>query len=129
MSCYNGRNGALSVGGTNIAQLTAWTVSESADTIECSYMGQDWKMFKSGISMWEGSAEAVFADAGTALSAATLTVGTEVALVFYPDEGVAISYTGNAIVTSIETSADMEDVVRVSVAFQGTGALTKDLTV
>ena len=39
MACITGKNGALSVdGGTsNIAQLTAWTITQNAETIEASH--------------------------------------------------------------------------------------------
>ncbi len=57
-----GKSGALSVddGATNVAQLVSWTITQSADTVEASYMGEDWKCSKPGMFSWEGSAEAVF---------------------------------------------------------------------
>ena len=36
MACYAGKDGALSVGGTNVAMLTAWNVTQSAETLECA---------------------------------------------------------------------------------------------
>lgn len=129
MACYNGKNGALSVDGTNVAQLTSWSISESVDTTECTYMGANWKEFHAGIPSWEGSAEAIFADDATTGYVNGVAIGTTVALIAYPAEGVGVSFTGNAVVTSVETSSSMDDVVRVSLALQGTGELVKDFTV
>lgn len=137
MSCFNGRNGALSVGGVNIAQLTSWDLTQSADAVECTYMGQSWKEHQAGIASWEGSCEALLdggaADANnlvrvdTALPA--LTPGSPVALIFYSVDGeVDNAWTGNAIVTSIENSASMDDMMTVSLSFTGTGELTNTVS-
>lgn len=120
MACISGKNGALSVdGGTNnVAQLTSWTITQSAETIEASYMGEDWKCVKPGMFSWEGSAEAVF-DTDEVYP----TIGAVVNLVAYEATGVT-TYTGTAIVTSIEVSAGVEDMITASLAFTGDGELT-----
>lgn len=135
MSCFNGRNGALSVGGTNIAQLTSWDLTQSADAVECTFMGQQWKSHEAGIASWEGSCEALFAGDAVAGDANELTrvdtnfansliPGSPVALVFYAEAGEATNtWTGNAVVTSIENSATMDDMMTVSLSFTGTGEL------
>jgi hypothetical protein len=120
MACMTGKSGALSVdnGATNVAQLVSWTITQSADTVEASYMGEDWKCVKPGMFSWEGSAEAVFdTDATYPL------IGAEVAIVAYEDTAVQ-TYSGNAIITSIETSAGVEDMITVSLSFVGDGTLT-----
>ena len=128
MACYAGKDGALSVGGTNIAMLTAWNVSQSAETLECAYMGSTWKENKAGLLAWEGSADANFTDDSATQAANEITVGSEVALVFYPVSGGTLSFTGNAIVTSIDNDASLGDVQTVSLSFTGTGALATDIT-
>lgn len=130
--CYSGKDGALSIGGSNVAMLTSWTVTQNAEVLECAYMGATWKDHKTGLLSWEGSCEANFtdstADANNANARAGL-VGSEVALIFYPDNAdTGISFTGNAVVTSIENSAAIGDVQTVSLSFTGTGSLTTDLT-
>lgn len=121
MACISGKNGALSVAGSNIAQLTAWTITQNAETIEASYMGASWKCIKPGMASWEGSAEAIF-DTGETYPG----VGTEVALIAYEVAGTA-TYTGSAIVTSIETSVGVEDMITVSLSFTGDGELVTSL--
>ena len=120
MACISGKNGALSVDGgtTNVAQLTSWTITQSAETIEASYMGEDWKCVKPGMFSWEGSAEAVFDT-----TEVYPTIGAVVNLVAYEATGIT-TYTGSAIVTSIEVSAGVEDMITASLAFTGDGELT-----
>ncbi len=120
MACISGKNGALSVDGgtTNVAQLTAWTITQNAETIEASYMGANWKCIKPGMASWEGTAEAIFDTDET-----YPVIGTVVALVAYEQSGI-VTYSGNAIVTSIETSVGVEDMITASLSFTGDDALT-----
>lgn len=133
MSCYAGKDGALAVGGTNIAMLTSWTVTQNAELLECNYMGATWKESKSGLLGWEGSAEANFTDtaaAGSDQAANALTVGDTVTLYFYPNASDAdFGFTGSAVITSIENSATLGEVQTVSLSFTGSGSLTTDVTV
>ena len=138
MSCYAGKDGALGTstdGGstvTNIASLTSWSVSQNAEMLECTTMGDTWKEHKAGLLSWEGSAEANFIDsaaAGSDLASNGLTVGQNIYLLFYPENGEDMSFTGNAVVTSIENSASLGDLQTVSLSFSGTGSLTTDITV
>jgi hypothetical protein len=120
MACISGKNGALSVdgGSTNVAQLTAWTITQNAETIEASYMGADWKCMKPGMASWEGSAEAIFDT-----TEVYPTIGAVVVLTAYEIAGTQ-TYSGNAIVTSIETAVGVEDMITASLSFTGDGALT-----
>jgi hypothetical protein len=120
MACISGKNGALSVdgGSTNVAQLTAWTITQNAETIEASYMGADWKCIKPGMASWEGSAEAIFDT-----TEVYPTIGAVVVLTAYEIAGTQ-TYSGNAIVTSIETAVGVEDMITASLSFTGDGALT-----
>ena len=128
MACYTGKDGALSLGGSNIGQLTSWTVTENVDTIECTHMGQSWKTYKTGIAEWEGSFEAVYDGDRQDLSA-ELATGTQYALVAYPESAdTDHNLSGNVILTSLEWTAELDDVIRLSATFTGTGALTKVTT-
>ncbi len=128
-NCYSGKDGALSVDGTNVAMLQSWNVSQSAETLECSFMGSEWKENKAGLKSWEGSAEAYFADDTATQAGNEITIGSTVALIFYPEEGTAMSFTGNAVVTSIENSASVGDIQTVSLSFTGSGPLVTDITI
>lgn len=129
MACYAGKDGALSIAGTNIAMLTAWTVTQSAETLECAYMGSTWKENKAGLLSWEGSADANFTDDTATQAMNEVTVGAEVAVVFYPVNAGTMSFTGTAIVTSMDNNAALGDVQTVSLSLTGSGALVTDITV
>jgi hypothetical protein len=129
MACYAGKDGALSVGGTNVAMLTAWNVTQSAETLECAYMGVDWKDYKAGLRSWEGSADANFTDDSATQAMNEIVVGTEVAVVFYPVAAGTMSFTGTAIVTSIDNNVALGDVQTVSLSLTGSGQLITDITV
>lgn len=128
MACYSGKDGALSVDGTNIAMLQSWTVTQNAETLECSFMGSTWKEFKPGLLSWEGSCEAYFADSSATQAGNAVVVGSEVAVVFYPVDAGGMSFTGTAIVNSIENGAGVGDIETVSLSFTGSGALVTDIT-
>ena len=128
-NCYAGKDGALSIAGTNIAMLTSWNVTQSAETLECAYMGVDWKDYKAGLRSWEGSADANFTDDSATQAMNEIVVGTEVAVVFYPVAAGTMSFTGTAIVTSIDNNVALGDVQTVSLSFTGTGELLTDITV
>lgn len=139
-NCYSGKDGALAVAldpdaetptYANVAMLTSWTVTQNAEVLECAYMGSTWKDHKTGLLSWEGSAEANFTDSSASgdNANAKCTVGDKVALKFYPNHAdTDVSFSGEAIVTSVENSAAIGDVQTVSISFTGTGPLTTDLT-
>lgn len=128
MSCIHGKNGALSLGGTNIAMLTEWTLNETVDVVQCTSMGDTSHSYKAGIKTFEGSAECRWAADATTGNAAGFTVGTEYTAIFYVDESADLKYTGQVIITGMEVSATMDDIVTASISFQGTGGLTVDDT-
>ena len=129
MACYAGKDGALSIAGTNVAMLTAWNVTQSAETLECAYMGVDWKDYKAGLKSWEGSADANFTDDTATQAMNEIVVGTEVAVVFYPVAAGTMAFSGTAIVTSIDNNVALGDVQTVSLSLTGSGALATDITV
>jgi hypothetical protein len=99
-------------------------------------MGVSWKDYMAGLNSWEGSAEANFTDVASAagltpaqIAANSVTVGQSVSLIFYPVDAGTMSFTGTAIVTSIDNNAALGDVQTVSLSFTGTGELVTDITV
>ena len=126
MACFNGKSGALAVGTENIAQLTSWTITENVDTVECTYMGANWKTYMAGIREWEGSFEAIYDGADQGLTTA-LATGQEVTInAYFESADTDHKLSGTVIITSIEHTAELEDVIRVSGSFTGTGAMTSD---
>ncbi len=131
MASYNGKDGVVKIGVNAIAEVRSWQLSESADTVENTVMGDPEKSFVAGLNEWEGSIDCYW-DAddanGQEALATGLSAGTTVALDLYPS-GVASGnehYSGDAIVTGISRQASNDGLVEVSFNFKGTGELAID---
>lgn len=120
MACISGKNGALSLdgGSSNVAQLTSWTISQSAEIATANFMGNNWACNKTGTLAFEGSAEAVFDT-----SEVYPGIGDSVSMIAYED-GSTTTYSGTVIITSIETTVGVNDIITTSLSFTGDGALS-----
>jgi exopolysaccharide biosynthesis protein len=130
-SSYHGKGGALTLGGTAVAQITDWSISQSVDTADTTTMGDSSRTFMAGIKSFEGSADVLWSAGDTSgdIQAGEIVVGTTYTAVFYPGGTSGnVSYTGEVICTSSEVTATVDDVVTASISFQGTGDLTIDNT-
>jgi hypothetical protein len=114
----------MKVGVTTIGEITTWSVEQTTDVIEDTSMGDTSKTFVAGLVSWTGSCEAILSDsdAGQAL----LDNGNSLTAVDFFFDSTTSAYKGNAIVTALSSSATMGEMIKVSVTFQGTGALTSD---
>ena len=128
MATYRGQDGvfqAITSGGTlaAVSNLKSWEISEEAESIETTAMGDTSKTFVAGIKGWTASCEVLF-DLGNATQA-DLVVGETVDVKIWPNTtSQAESYAGTAIVTSTSQSGAIGDIVTSSISVQGTGALT-----
>ncbi len=124
MATYKGDSGIMKVGVTTIGEITTWSVEQTTDVIEDTSMGDTSKTFVAGLVSWTGSCEAILSDsdAGQAL----LDNGSSLTAVDFFFDSTTSAYKGNAIVTALSSSATMGEMIKVSVTFQGTGALTSD---
>lgn len=141
---YNGSDLMLFVGGKSIACATSHSLSVSIDTTESStkckdYKSGAWKTFKSTDMSWTVSTENLYASTGgegKSFDDLMALKGTEVTIVFAPSsesDNTVITggwtpkantgYTGNAILTSLEVSAQDGENATFSASFQGTGEL------
>jgi len=135
MATYAGQGGALhfntAVGqssGTNVTEVTNWSISSEANAIETSAMGDTFRSFTPGLKTWEGTADIVWTDSADSGSVDTIfAIGDTGTIFCYPlatDTDMKLS--GDVLITGIEYTQDLEDVMRASVSFQGTGTLTVD---
>ena len=78
MAVLKGKDGSISAGLNNLANITSFTINEEADTLETTAMGNaGYKTFVGSLKSWSGTVEAVFDDTDSAVavgSAITLTV-------------------------------------------------------
>lgn len=128
MATYKGQDGvfqAITTGGTlaSVNQLKSWEISEEAEAIESTAMGDTSKTFVTGIKGWTASCEVLY-DLSNAVQA-DLVVGETVDVKIWPNTtSQTESFAGTGIVTSTSQSGALGDLVTSSISVQGTGALT-----
>ena len=125
MATHAGSEGTVKVGANAIAEIRSYTVTETADTIEDTSMGDSSRTYLPSLKTFSGSIECFWDETDTNGQVA-LAVGSSVTLNFYP-EGSSTGdkyYSGAAIVTGLTVTASFDGMVEASFTFQGTGALS-----
>ena len=126
MAVLKGKDGSISAGLNNLANITSFSINEEADTLETTAMGNaGYKTFVGSLKSWSGTVEAVFDDTDTAV-----TVGSAITLTVVVDDGSSnqVQYSGSCIVTSRSVEVGVADLVTVSFDVTGTGALTETIS-
>lgn len=126
MATHAGSEGTVKVGANAIAEIRSYSLTESADTIEDTTMGDAARTYLPSLKSFSGSVD-VFWDETDTTGQGALTAGASVTLNVYP-EGATTGdtyYTGTAIVTGITVNGSFDGMVEASISVQGTGALTK----
>jgi hypothetical protein len=126
MATVHGKDGVVKIGATLLAEVTEFSVSETADTADSTAMGDEWKTHLVGQKSWSASVSCHWdkEDAGQE----ALAVGASVTLELYPggDDSGAAKWAGTATVTGVEANASMSGIVSASFSATGNGALTKE---
>lgn len=125
MATHAGSEGTVKVGANAIAEIRSFSVSETADTIEDTTMGDAARTYKPSLKSFNGSLD-VYWDETDTNGQGALTVGSEVTIGFYP-EGATTGdsyYTGSAIVTGLTVNSSFDGMVEASITIQGNGALS-----
>jgi len=120
MAVYKGYSGNIKVGTSTIGEMSEWTLDVSADIVDTSAFGDEWKKKTSTQKDWTGSCTGRL-DPGDAGQTA-LAIGSEVTLNFYVD--ATHYFSGAAVVESISRSAAVADLVTVTFNFTGNGELS-----
>lgn len=125
MANHAGSEGTVHVGNAAVAEIRSYSISETADTIEDTSMGDFSRTYKASLKSFSGSID-VFWDETDTTGQGALTVGAEVTIKFYPEGTTAgdIFYSGSAIVTGKTINGSFDGMVEASITVQGTGALT-----
>jgi len=121
MARFAGKAGSITNAGTNIA-ITSWEIDAKGDAIDVTGMDDAGvKQFLAGLTEWSGSFEG-FAEGTVAASApgSAITAGVFASSV----TAGAPKLTGTGFVTGCKVASAVEGAVKVSVTFQGSGALT-----
>ena len=126
MAVLKGKDGSISAGLNNLANITSFSINEEADTLETTAMGNaGYKTFVGSLKSWSGTVEAVFDDTDSAVA-----VGSAITLTVVVDDGSSnqVQYSGSCIVTSRSVEVAVADLVGVTFEVTGTGALTETIS-
>jgi hypothetical protein len=125
MANHTGSEGVVKVGANTVAEVRDWSLSETADTIEDTSMGDSARTRKPGLTSASGSIS-VFWDETDTTGQGAMTVGAEVTLNLYPEGATSgDTYASlSAIITSADVSASFDGMVEASFNFEANGAVT-----
>jgi hypothetical protein len=121
MAVTKGSAGLAKIGSATIAEIKDWSLTETADIIDVTKLGDTAKAKIVGLTSASGSMNASWDESDTAGQGA-LTVGATVSLKLYPD---ANSYaTMSAIINDVGVTTTADGVVETSFSFEVDGAVT-----
>ena len=126
MATHTGSEGTVKVGANAIAEISSYSLEETADTVEDTSMGDTYRTHKTTLKSFSGSVD-VFWDETDTTGQTALAVGSEVTINFYPEGSTTsdVYYSGTAIVTSKSITGSFDGMVESTITLQGTGALTE----
>jgi hypothetical protein len=125
MANHKGSEGTAKIGSNVIAEVKDWSISESAETIDDTTMGDSARTKQVSLTSASGSMTAFWDETDTSGQGA-MTVGAEVTLNLYP-EGATTGDTYatlSALITEKGVSTTLDGMVETSVSFEANGAVT-----
>ena len=125
MANHKGSEGTAKIGSNVIAEVKDWSISESAETIDDTTLGDTARTKTVGLTSASGSMTAFWDETDTTGQGA-MTAGAEVALKLYP-EGATTGDTFaslSAIITEKGVSTTLDGMVETSVSFEANGVVT-----
>ena len=125
MANHKGSEGVVKVGSNTVAEVKDWSLTQSADTIEDTAMGDSARTYKPSLTSASGSISCFWDETDTTGQGA-MTAGSEVTLNLYPegDDNGDTYYTCSAIITEESASASFDGMVEASFSFSVNGAVT-----
>lgn len=126
MATHRGSEGTVKSGANAIAEIRSYTITETADTLEDTTMGDASRTYLASLKTFSGSIECFWDETDTN-GQLTLDPGATVTINVYP-EGSSTGdkyYSGSVIITERSVTASFDGMVEASFSFQGTGALSE----
>lgn len=125
MANHKGSEGTAKIGSNVIQEVKDWSVSESAETIDDTTLGDTARTKTVGLTSASGSMTAFWDETDTTGQGA-MTVGAEVALKLYPEGATTGDMFASllAIITEKGVSTTLDGMVETSVSFEANGAVT-----
>jgi hypothetical protein len=122
MAVITGKDGSVSVAGNNVSQITSWSISIEADTLEfTNFDSQGWKENAGSLKSWSGTIEGFVDTAQTA----TLNCGATVEVILVEGGSGSTTYTGDAVITAKNIESSTAELVTISIDVTGTGTLVE----
>jgi len=126
MATHKGSEGTVKSGANAIAEIRSYTITETADTLEDTSMGDSSRTYLASLKTFSGSIECFWDETDTN-GQLTLDPGSTVTINVYPEGSSSgdTYYTGSVIITEKSITASFDGMVEASFSFQGTGALSE----
>ena len=132
MAIQNATGVVLSLAGTALAHCTSASLSISRDLRDSTTKSSGgWSESLGGLMSWEMSGDAFvdITEGDAVTNIAALITGTAIVVTFVLDDAdsstpAPVTYTGNALITSVSMDAGVEENMSWSISLTGTGALS-----
>jgi len=125
MATHVGTSGVVKVGANTVAEVTGFTIDESADVVEDSQLTDTSKSYKVLRSDATGTVECHWDETDTTGQTA-LAVGSSVTLNLYPegDSSGDTYYTGTALVTGVSQNVSLDGIISRTITVQFSGGVS-----
>ena len=125
MATHHGKEGVVTVGGTEMGEVTSFTLETTGDVVEDTALSDATKSFVAGRTSFSGTLEMHFDETDSPQT--SLVAGASLAFILLPEGNASgdRSFAGTGIVTGMSVNNSMDAIISRTVTFQGTGALTK----
>lgn len=126
MATHKGSEGTVKSGANAIAEIRSYVITETADVLEDTSMGDSNRTYLASLKTFTGSIEC-FWDETDANGQMALDPGASVTINVLPEGSStgAKGYSGTALITERSITAAFDGMVECSFSFQGTGVLTE----
>jgi len=126
MATFKGNEGTVLSGSDAVAEIRSFSVSETADVIEDTVMGDSAKSYVASFTDATATVECYFDDTDTAQN--TFTVGSSVTLNLQMEGNTTGDHklSGTALITGRDISVAADGMVEATFSMQITGGLTED---
>ena len=121
-----GKLGKITIGTDGLLTARSWTIETTAEPIEDSVIGTEWRSYNAGLNGYTFSIEGYYnvEDAGQL----NLNIGTQVDFDLWPAGEITGEkhYSGTASVTAYSETAAFDGMVEFTTTLQGTNVLAED---
>lgn len=124
MARYKGKDGAVQVGGTDIAEVESFDLTDTANEMEADILGQDWTDAEGGKRTMTGTINLIYDPGGAQQSA--LIPGATVSLTLFPVGNTTglEEISGDFLVTERGRNTVANDLVKSTVTVRNKGTVT-----